>query len=180
MVLCSRFPPLHPLAAPNLLSASTDLPIQGSSYIWNYVIRGLFVCGCLHWSNILFSSTSFLLKVEKSSAAWTDYILFIHSSTVGCFWAVSTFAAVETMAVDIRWVGFCLNSEHLCSTAVRAMLLVLVLSLEFHLSSVHPLELAGQAEGQRELCRMPMGALWPHLSWDRKPSSASHSGQKLL
>ena len=33
--------PLHPLAAPNLLSASTDLPIQGASYIWNYIIRGL-------------------------------------------------------------------------------------------------------------------------------------------
>ena len=37
----SLWPPLHPLAAPNLLSASTDLPIQGASYIWNYIIRGL-------------------------------------------------------------------------------------------------------------------------------------------
>ena len=96
-------------------------------------------------------------------------------------WAVCTFAAMETTAVDIHGWGFVwtlsTTAPHSCPGNAPP---VLVLSLEFHPSSVHPLELAGQAEGQGELCRMPNGSSVAVPSRDQKPYSASHSGQKLL
>ena len=53
--------------------------------------------------------------MEKSSAAWTDYILFIHSFTVGCLGCVHLCCCGDH-GCGHSWVGFCLDSEHLCST----------------------------------------------------------------
>ena len=53
--------------------------------------------------------------MEKSSAAWTDYILFIRSSTVGRLGCVHPCCCGDH-GCGHSWVGFCLNSEHLCST----------------------------------------------------------------
>ena len=53
--------------------------------------------------------------MKKSSAAWADYILFIHSSTVGRLGCVHLCCCGDH-GCGHSWVGFCLDSEHRSST----------------------------------------------------------------